>query len=379
MAAQISLGGYYRVTLDIGFIGYGFMGKAHANALARLPMFFPETPATNRRIIAGRDRDAVKEAASRFGFEDSTTDWEEVIPEVDVLYNLTPNHLHAEPSIKAVEKGVHVLCEKPLARNLAEAERMAAAARERSVVAGCGYNYRYLPAIQLIKRIVDEQLLGEIRQFRGQFIQDWQATPEDPWTWRNDAELAGSGQIGDLGSHTIDLARWLVGNITGVIGHLQRDIDERPVPGEDEPRPVTTDDAYGAILTFESGTFGVIEGSSIATGHKNSNAIELIGAKGTVRFHSEQLNEIQVKLESNRGFETINVTEDEHPYADAWWPAGHGLGWEHSVIHENREFLRAIETGTEFRPTFDDGRAVQRVVDAVIESHTAERRINLVN
>lgn len=356
------------MSYDVGFIGYGLMGKAHANALARLPMFFPDAPETNRHIIAGRDEEALERAADWYGFDRTTTDWRTVIPEVDVLYNLTPNSFHPEPSIEALENDTHVLCEKPLASTLADARRMLDAAVSSDTVAGCALNYRYVPALVHIKELVDGGTIGEIRQFRGQYLQDFQADPDDAWMWRNDADIAGYGRVGDVGTHTLDLARWLVGDIERVAGTISRFIKERPDPETSELRPVTTDDAYGALLEFSTGAQGVIEGSRVAMGHKNTNAVELIGSKGAVRYDVERFNEFELKRETDRGFQRISVTEPSDPYMDAWWPAGHGIGWEHAFVHENYEFLSSIDDGSSYTPNFGDAYAVQEIVDAVVES-----------
>ena len=356
------------MTYDIGFIGYGLMGEAHANALARLPMFFPDAPETNRHVIAGRDEDALAAAARRFGFDRTTTDWHEVISDVDVLYNLTPNHLHPEPSIEALDNDTHVFCEKPLAATLPEAERMVEAAESSDALAGCAFNYRYVPALAYIKELVDEGVFGKIRHFRGQYLQDFQADSADPWIWRNDADIAGYGRVGDVGAHTLDLARWLVGDIERVAGTLTRFVEERPDPETGDPRSVTTDDAYGALLDFTSGAQGVIEGSRVATGHKNTNALELIGSNGAVRYDIERFNEIELKREGDRGFQRISITDPSDPYMDAWWPAGHGISWEHTFVHENYEFLLRIEEGSSYTPDFSDAYAVQEIVDAVVES-----------
>ncbi|WP_394743113.1 Gfo/Idh/MocA family protein [Natronococcus roseus] len=365
------------MTLDVGFIGYGFMGTAHANALARLPMFFPETPQVNRSIIVGREKKALTDAADRLGFDRTTTDWEDAVESVDVLYNLAPTHLHPEPTIEALAAGVHVLCEKPLARSLEGAERMVEAARLSDAVAGCAYNYRYVPALQLAKQLVDKGALGELRYFRGQFLQDWQADEDGPWLWRNNDDVAGAGAVGDQGSHTIDLAQWLVGDIADVSGRLATEIEERSVPESDERRAVTNDDIYTVHFSFQSGTQGMLEGSRIAVGHKNTNAVELIGSNGAIQFDCERLNELQVQFEDDYGFQTINVTRDEDPYMDAWWPAGHSIGWEHTVIHENHEFLRAVDGATSFEPSFKTAFQTQRVVDAIRRSDKTGKRVSL--
>ncbi|RQG93375.1 Gfo/Idh/MocA family protein [Natrarchaeobius chitinivorans] len=373
------------MTLSVGVLGYRFMGKAHANAMARLPMFFPDAPDVERSVLVGRDEEALSEAAGRLGFESTSTDWESVVDEVDVFYNLGPNHVHAEPSIAALEAGTPVFCEKPLAPTLEEAEQMTEAAREAGddVPAGCAFNYRFVPAIRYAKGLLEAGELGEIHHVRGRYLQDWLVDPDAPWSWRNDEELAGSGALGDLGSHTVDLVRFLVGSdelageIERISGHLRTFVEERPVEGSEsgvddaETRTVTVDDAYSAQLAFENGAMGTLEASRFATGHKNDHTIEIHGSEGSLRFSLERLNELEVLRGDDRGYETILVTDEDDPYVDHWWPPGHVLGWEHTFVHENAEFLRAVagdrEDG-EFRPNFEDGLAAQRVLSAIEES-----------
>ncbi|WP_280537722.1 Gfo/Idh/MocA family oxidoreductase [Halopenitus sp. POP-27] len=365
------------MTLRAGFIGYGFMGKAHANALARLPMFFPDVPAVERHMLCGRNEERVEAAADRFGFTHTTDDWETLVESVDVVYNLGPNGLHADPSIAALERDVHVLCEKPLASTLEDAERMVEAARDSDAVAACAFNYRYVPALRLAKDLIDRGALGDVRHVRGSYLGDWQADADHPWTWRNDADLAGYGQVADVGSHTIDLVRWLVGGIDDVSGRLATQVEERPAPDGDGTRPVTTDDAYVATVSFESGAIGVLEGSSVATGHKASNTVEVIGSDGAIRFDLERLNELEVHDADGRGYERILVTDEDDPYGDRWWPAGHAIGWEHTVVHENYEFCRAIAgDGGDVVP-FSEAFEVLRIVDALVESDARGERRSL--
>jgi predicted dehydrogenase len=372
------------MTLKAGFIGYAFMGKAHSNALNKLSMFFPDAPDVERHVIVGRSEDAVREAADQFGFANWATDWESVLDEIDVLYNLTPNNVHAEPSIEALNRGVNVMCEKPLAPTLEEAEEMAEAAENSDAVAGNAFNYRFSPAIQYARELIQGGELGEIHQVRGRYLQDWLVDPEAPWSWRNDEEVAGSGALGDLGAHTFDLARFLVADQVGefdrISGHLKTFVEERPVPGEGgggldaegsesrETRPVTVDDAYSAQVEFESGAMGTFEASRFAEGHKNDHSIAVYGSEGALRFSLERLNELEVNLEGNRGFETTLVTDPDDPYYDHWWPPGHVIGWEHLFVHENYEFLSAVAEGEEFHPSFQDGLRVQEILEAVDES-----------
>ena len=363
--------------LDIGVLGYRFMGKAHANAFARLPMFFEDTSELNRDVLVGRDEDALADAADRLGFDRTATDWRDVVEDVDVFYNLGPNHVHADPSIAALDAGTPVFCEKPLAPTLDEAERMGEAASDAGVPAGVAFNYRFVPAIQYAKNLIEAGELGEIHHFRGRYLQDWLVDPEEPWSWRNDAEMAGSGALGDLGAHTVDLARFLVGDIAEVSGHLRTFVDERPVEGEDGTRPVTVDDAYSTQVAFEDGTMGTLEASRFANGHKNDHTIEIQGSKGSLRFSLERLNELEVLLEDSRGYETILVTDPEDPYVDHWWPPGHVIGWEHTFVHENYEFLSAVADGDGYEPSFAAGVAVQRVLDAIERSDDAREWVSV--
>ena len=359
--------------LTIGMLGYRFMGRAHSNAIARLPMFFPDAPTVERHTLIGRDETALAEAADQFGFRHTATDWEDVVGAVDVFYNLGPNHLHAEPSIAALEAGTAVLCEKPLAPTLADAERMRGAAAEASVPAGCAFNYRFLPAIQYAKGLIADGELGEIRHVRGRYLQDWLVDPEAPWAWRMDADLAGSGALGDLGAHTVDLVRFLVGDQTGgierVSGQLRTFVDERPVYDDegniDEYRAVTVDDAYTAEAEFINGAVGSVEASRVASGHKNDHTIEIHGSAGSLRFSLERLNELEVLTGDSRGYETVLVTDESDPYVDHWWPPGHTIGWEHSFVHENYEFLSAVDEGTAFTPSFAEAYEVQAILDAI--------------
>ncbi len=378
------------MTLQVGVLGYRFMGQAHANALARLPMFFEDAPEVERDVLVGRDEAALSDAADQLGFARTSTDWETAIDEVDVFYNLGPNHIHAEPSIAALEAGTPVFCEKPLAPTLDAAEEMAAAARAADVPAGSAFNYRFVPALRYAKGLIDDGALGEIYHVRGRYLQDWLVDPDAPWSWRNDEEMAGSGALGDLGSHTVDLANFLVGEQAGEIervsGHLQTFVDERPIEDGETPddeaaetRPVTVDDAYSAQAEFESGAMGTFEASRFANGHKNDHTIEIQGSKGSLKFSLERLNELEVLREDSRGYETVLVTEESDPYIEHWWPPGHVIGWEHTFVHENYEFLSAVAEGGEFHPNFEDGLAAQRVLDAVERSDGRSSWVNVEN
>jgi predicted dehydrogenase len=353
------------VTLSVAFLGYGFVGRAHASALARLPTAFPDAPAVERSVLVGRDERRTREAADRLGFAAATTDLRAALDDVDVLYVLAPNDRHVEPSVAALDRGVHVLCEKPLAPTLDGAERMARAAERSSAVAGCAFNYRFAPAAARARELVAGGALGEVRQVRARYLQDWLVDPAAPWTWRLDADRAGSGALGDLGAHSVDLARFLLDDrITRVSGHLRTFVDER-VDADGEVRPVTVDDAFTAQVAFAGGAVGTVEASRVATGHRNTHAVEVTGTAGAVRLDPGRPSEIEVCRDPDRGFEHRLVTDPEDPYGDRWWPPGHVLGWDHPVVHENAAFLGAVAGDGEFRPSFADGRDVQRVLDAV--------------
>jgi predicted dehydrogenase len=254
---------------------------------------------------------------------------------------------------------------------------MSAAAGSSDAHAAIGFNYRFVPAIRLAKRLVDAGELGEIRHFRGRYLQDWLLDPSAPWSWRMDESLAGSGALGDLGAHTLDLARYLVGDIDCASGHLRTFVDERPDPEGAGTLPVTVDDAFSAQLAFENGAMGSVEASRVFSGHKNDHSIAIHGSEGSLGFSLERLNELRVKREGARGYEQVLVTEESDPFVDHWWPPGHVLGWEHTFVHESAEFLSAVDAGEEFRPDFQDGLAVQRLLDAIDRSDETDEWVTV--
>jgi predicted dehydrogenase len=362
----------------VAMIGYAFMGRAHSNAWATVGSFF-DVPAFEQRVLVGRDAAGVAAAACAFGWSESATDWREVIvrDDIDIVDICAPGHLHAEIAKAALAAGKHVLVEKPLANTVAEAEAMAdaaAAASARGVVSMVGFNYRRMPALALARRIMADGRLGEIRQVRASYLQDWLVDAATPMTWRLRRETAGSGALGDLASHAVDQLQFLLGEIvTEVSARTHTFVTERP--GELGPEAVTVDDSVWASLSFASGARGSLEVSRVATGRKNALSIELFGSTGALRFDLEALNELwfldATEAIETQGFRRILVTEPEHPYLAAWWPQGHVLGWEHSFVHEVRDFLHAIESGTPASPSFADGLAVQRVLTAIESSAAA--------
>ena len=371
-------------TLGVGMIGYAFMGAVHSHAWRSAHRFF-DLPLTPRmQVLCGRDATRVAEAATRFGWEESVTDWRDVIArdDVDLVDVCTPGDTHAEIAIAALEAGKHVLCEKPLANSVAEAERMAAAAAvaaERGVRAMVGFTYRRVPAIALARKLVADGRLGELHHVRAQYLQDWLADPETPLSWRLDKTKAGSGALGDIGAHVIDLTQHITGDrILEVSGMLETFVKERPVAQTSsglsatagaERGPVTVDDAALFLARFAGGAVGSFEATRFATGRKNAIRIEINGSKGSLAFDFEDMNVLHFHdatlPAAEGGFRRIVVTEPEHPWVAGWWPPGHGLGYEHGFTHQVVDLVRALGEGNEPTPTFADGLQVQRVLAAV--------------
>ncbi|MGN6403728.1 Gfo/Idh/MocA family protein [Sinomonas sp.] len=366
--------------LGVAAIGYAFMGKAHSQAWRNVGAFF-DVPAIEQRVLVGRDPDAVAEAAARYGWAESATDWRQVIAwdDVDIVDICAPGWLHAEIAIAALEAGKHVLVEKPLSNTLAESEAMvaaAAAARGRGVQSMVGFNYRRVPALAFARKLVAEGRLGAVREVRASYLQDWLADSESPMTWRLRKETAGSGALGDIASHAIDQVQYLLSDtVTEASGRLHTFVGRRPGRGgalED----VTVDDAAWATLALAGGAIASVEASRVATGRKNSLRIEVYGTDGALAFDLERLNELEfldaTAPAAEQGFRRIVVTEPEHPYLDAWWPQGHMIGWEHTFTHQARDFLAAIRDGNPPSPSFEEGLQVQRVLAAIEESAAAK-------
>ncbi|MEO2097290.1 MAG: Gfo/Idh/MocA family oxidoreductase [Brachybacterium sp.] len=367
--------------LGVALIGYAFMGRAHSQAWRTVGAAF-DVPPIARRVIVGRDEQAVAEAARRLDWEEHATDWREAISrdDVDIVDICTPGFLHAEIAIAALEAGKHVLCEKPLANDPTEAERMveaARAARERGQIAALGHTYRRVPALAHARDLVAAGRLGEIRQIRASYLQDWLVDSEAGMTWRLRAETAGSGALGDIGSHAIDQIQFVTGQqVTAVRGRLATMVPERP--GPDGPEPVTVDDAAWATLELDGGAIASVEASRMATGAKNELALEVYGTKGAFRFDLERLDELWfldvTAPIAEQGFARVLVTEPEHPYLEGWWPQGHILGWENAFTNQARDLLLAVRDRdpAAYSPDFEDGLALQRILDAVIASHRAD-------
>ncbi|GIO29182.1 MULTISPECIES: Gfo/Idh/MocA family protein [Paenibacillus] len=376
--------------IRVGMVGYKFMGKAHSHAYRDIPMFFPGVVQPVMQAICGRDADGVSQAAKQFGWQDYVTDWKELIgrDDIDLIDINAPSDMHKEIALAAAKAGKHLLCEKPLALTLQDSREMLAAAEAAGVKHMVGFNYRFAPAVQLARKLIQEGRLGQIYHFRGWFLQDWIIDPEFPLVWRLQKDIAGSGSHGDLGAHIIDLAHFLVGDIEEVIGMSETFIKERPLPGSmsglsakgnqsDEKGPVTVDDATLFLAKFANGALGSFEATRFAAGHRCTNSFEINGSKGSLKFDFERMNELQVYFteddEDVQGFRRVLATDPAHAYAEAWWPPGHTIGFEHTFIHETVELLQAIREDRQPVPNFADGVKCQQVLEAV-DLSIAERR-----
>jgi predicted dehydrogenase len=360
--------------LNVALIGYDFMGRAHSNAWRQVAHFFKDVPFEPvLKVLVGRTEAKVAEARERLGFEQHATSWREVLArtDIDIVDICTPGDSHAEIAIAAAEAGKTILCEKPLANSLADAEKMLAAVKKAGVIHMLCHNYRRCPAVALAKQIIDEGQIGDIHHYRGVYLQDWIVDPNFPRVWRLEKSRAGSGSLGDILSHTMDLSRYLVGEPIEVSGLLKTFISERPLPEDPAKRgKVDVDDAAQALVKFANGAVGYYEGTRFAPGRKNYNRLEINGSKGSLVWDLERMNELDVYIENGplSGFRTISVTDGKHPFMAAWWPPGHIIGYEHSFTHTVYDLLRAVAAGQQPRPNFEDGLQNQRVLDAIERS-----------
>lgn len=374
-------------TLRVAMIGYGFMGAAHSQGWRTAPRVFDLPAGAEMAVIVGRDAGAVAKAATKWGWAESATDWREVIArdDIDIVDIVTPGDSHAEIAIAALDAGQHVLCEKPLANTVAEAEAMAAAAERaaaRGVKAMVGFTYRRVPAVTFLRQLIAEGVVGRIAHVRASYRQDWLVDPEMPLAWRLQKEHAGSGALGDIGAHAIDLVEYVTGmDVEQVSGVLDTIVKQRPLQGSGTGLSGKAATGYGqvtvddiAIFTgrLASGALASFEATRFATGRKNALSIEVSGDKGALAFDLEDLNSIQFYDRTApadlQGFRKILVTEPVHPYVSAWWPAGHMLGYEHGFSHQVKDLVEGIVRNTDPHPTFADGLRVQRVLEAVERS-----------
>ncbi|GGK97489.1 putative dehydrogenase [Curtobacterium luteum] len=377
--------------LRVAMVGHGFMGAAHSQGWRTAPRFFDLGVETEMTVVVGRDAERTEASRRQYGWQTASTDWRAAVtdPDIDVVDICSPGSSHVEVAIAALEAGKHVLCEKPLANSVAEAEAMtaaAAAARASGVRSMVGFSYRRVPAIAFAKQLVEAGRLGTVRQVRALYLQDWLADPEGPMTWRLDKSLAGSGSLGDIGAHAIDLVEHVTGaSLATVSGTLETFVTERPLMAEgvglsgtasSERGQVTVDDAafFTARLAggAADGAIGTFEATRYATGRKNGLTLEISGSDGAIQFDLESMNELRfydaTAPAGEQGFQRIIVTEPEHPYMAAWWPTGHLIGYEHTFSHEVKDFVQAIVAGEDPSPSFEEGLHVQRVLDAVERS-----------
>lgn len=375
--------------VGVGMLGYAFMGKAHSNALKKIPYMMYPPPAVPKLVaIAGRNETAVSEAQRRFGYQTYYTDWRDMLTDdrIQLFDNGGPNDAHAEPCIAAAQAGKHLFCEKPLARTAEEAKGMLDAAEKAGVKHMVAFNYRFVPAVAQARQLIASGALGRIYHFRARYLQEW-IMPHfnTPMIWRLRQENAGSGALGDLGAHIIDLGRFLVGEIKSVSAMTRTFIPERPET-DGSIGQVTVDDAFVACVEFANGAIGTLEATRFAGGNRNGNTFEINGEKGSIRFNLERMNELEVfwvgsEPNTTQGFTNVLVTEPQHPWLENWWPAGHIIGWEHTFVHELTHLLDCIVNNKAVDPigaTFYDGYVNAAICDAILQSAATRRQVDVV-
>ena len=381
-------------TLNVGMVGYKFMGRAHSNAWLKAAKFFDLKARPVMKMICGRDRTGVADAAHRWGWDQFTTDWHHLVndPTIDIVDITTPNDTHAEIAIAAARAGKAILCEKPLALDVAEARQMAAVVKRAGITNMICHKYRRIPALVLAQKMISAGDLGQIYHYRARYAQDWIVDPAFPLVWRLQSKIAGSGAHGDINAHIIDIGRFLIGEFAEVCGQMETFIKERPLPaqsvglsatGSKKLGKVTVDDAVSFIGRFKNGALANLEATRFALGRKNGIQIEINGSKGSLLFDLEDLNRLQYYNDADpadrKGFRDILVTEGGgvHPYINAWWPPGHIIGYEHTFIHTIADFVNAVADKRPVKPDFQDGLANQLVLAAVEKSAKTHRWVKL--
>jgi len=358
-------------------IGYGFMGRAHSNAWRQVRSFFDVPYEPVLKVICGRNEPEVKKVADRFGWEEYSTRWEDIVEraDIDVVDVCSPGYTHAPIVLRAASAKKILFCEKPLANTLTEAEQMLEAAEKNNCVHMICHNYRRAPAVSLARNLIEQGGVGDIYHYRATYLQEWLRNSQFPTRWRLDKSKAGSGALGDLFSHSADLARFLVGEISEVTALLNTFVHQRPVLDSNETADVDVDDAALSIVRFDNGAIGTIEATRYATGRKNFNRFEINGSKGSLSFNLERMNELEFYSDEgpNSGFKTIQATDKAHPYLSGWWPPGHIIGYEHTFTHTVLELLQALEEERLPTPNFEDGVKNQRVLDAVERSSMSRK------
>lgn len=375
--------------IGVGMLGYAFMGKAHSNAFKTIPyMMYPPVAIPRMVAVCGRNAEAAAAAAQRYGYETYYTDWRAMLDDERVLLfdNGGPNDAHAEPCIAAAAAGKHILCEKPLGRTAEESKTMLDAVTKAGVKHMVAFNYRFVPAIRQARNLIESGALGQIYHFRAVYLQEW-IMPHygTPMIWRLDKSVAGSGALGDLGAHIIDLGHYLVGGMKSVSAMTKTFIPERPLADGSGMGKVDVDDAFAAVVEFENGALGTLESTRFAGGHKNSNCLEINGEKGSIRFNLERMNELEVfwvgeQPKETQGFHNVLISEGYHPWWENWWPHGHIIGWEHTFIHEINHLLDCIVHDRPVAPhgaDFNDGYRASVVCDAIVESAAAKRQVDI--
>ncbi len=379
--------------LNVAMIGYKFMGKAHSNAYRQVARMMHPAAEPVMKLLVGRTPDALQAAATEYGWEKIETDYHKAVrrKEINIVDVTTTNDVHKEVVLAALKAGKHVFCEKPLAMNLKDALKMAETAEAAGVKHMVNFNYRFCPAVALAKQLIDEGRIGRIFHWRGSYLQDWIIDPSFPLVWRLDKNVAGSGSHGDLNAHTIDLALWLVGDISEVNATMETFVKQRPKQAQttggltaaagEGMGEVTVDDAVISLVRFDNGAIGTFEASRFAAGHKNGLSFEINGDKGSLRFDFERMNELEYFNREDpahaQGFRTILATESIHPYLQAWWPPGHVIGYEHGFTHSIYSFIEHIVNDTPASPDFWAGAKVNAVLDAMVKSSDTRKWIGV--
>jgi predicted dehydrogenase len=379
-------------TINVGLVGHKFMGKAHSNAYMTVAKFFDVEPQPVMKAVCGRDEAELAEFAARFGWESYETDWRKLVTRQDigVVDVAAPSNIHRDIAVAAAEAGKHVFCEKPLSSSLTQAREMLAAVRKAGVVNIVNFNYRCCPALALARQMIKANEIGEVRHFRATYLQDWLVDPEFPMNWRLRKEVAGSGAHGDLNSHLVDLARFLIGEVSEVVGLMKTFIDERPGEGKSSgltatagsgTEKVTVDDATLFLARFKGGAVGTFEATRMAPGRKNFNRVEINGSRGSLVFNFEDMNVLEFYNSADpsgqQGFRKILATESVHPFIGAWWPPGHVLGYEHTFVHAVYELMNAINKKSTIMPDFRDGARCVAVLEAVERSAADQRWVEV--
>ncbi|MEX1239493.1 MAG: Gfo/Idh/MocA family oxidoreductase [Cyclobacteriaceae bacterium] len=360
--------------VNIGLVGTQFMGKAHSNAWVKVSRFFDTPVIPVLHTACSRSEAQRATFVDQYHWKRGEPSWEKVIEskEIELVDICTPNDLHMPVAVAAAKSGKHILCEKPMARNAAEAAEMYRVVKEAGVIHMMIFNYRFVPAIALAKKFISEGKIGEVRHFNAVYYQDWLTDPEFPITWRHDAKASGSGAHGDMNAHIVDLARYLVGEFASVTGIQKTFIGERPLSSGNGRGKVSTDDATSFLATFQNGALGSFQATRLAPGRKNFLRMEIFGSKGSFGFNLERMNELEYysdgETAESQGYKNILVTDASHPYIKAWWPPGHIIGWEHTFIHQIKELLDGIGDNKNVIPDFYDGLRCQQVLDAVVTS-----------